>query len=103
MPAKRGFDVEHSPIAFMTAEHHRVRDFVVLELPRRGVPLSPEEIARGVGLPPRRCAAILDDLERHLTFLYRNRDGAVVWAYPVTVEPTPHRIMLNGRERLYAA
>jgi hypothetical protein len=93
----------HSPIAFMTPEHHRVRDFAVLELPRRGRPLPPEEIARGSSLPLARVAEILDELERHLTFLYRNRDGAVAWAYPVTVEPTPHRITLNGRERLYAA
>ena len=94
---------DHSAIEFMTPEHHRVRDFVVLELPRRGVPLTPEEIALGIGLPLSRVAEILDDLERHLTFVYRNRAGAVAWAYPVTVEQTPHRITLNGRERLYAA
>ncbi len=101
--AARRTHERHSPISFMTPEHHRVRDFVVLELPRRGVPLSPEEIARDVGLPLARIAEILDDLERRLTFLYRNKDGAVAWAYPVAVEPTPHRITLNGRERLYAA
>ena len=31
-----GVCVVHSPIAFMTPEHHRVRDFVVLELPAPG-------------------------------------------------------------------
>ena len=93
----------HSPLAFMTAEHHRVRDFVVLEMPRRGTPLTPDHIGSAVDLPLPRVAEILDDLERHLTFLYRDRDGAVAWAYPVTVEPTPHRITLNGKERLYAA
>lgn len=74
------------PLAFMTPEHHRVRDFVVLEMPRRGMPLSPEDIALGVDLSLPRVAEILDDLERHLAFLYRNREGAVTWAYPVTVE-----------------
>lgn len=93
----------HSPLAFMTPEHHRVRDFVVLEMPRRGVPLTPKHIANAIGLPQPRVAEILDDLEKHLTFLYRNRDGAVAWAYPVTVERTPHTITVNGKERLYAA
>jgi len=94
---------QHSPLAFMTPEHHRLRDFAVLELPRRARPLAPEEIADAVDIPLPRVAEILDYLERHLTFLYRNQEGAVVWAYPVTVERTPHRITLNGKERLYAA
>ena len=94
---------QHSPLAFMTPEHNRVRDCVVLELPRRGVPFTPEHISQAVGLALPRVVDILDDLERHLTFLYRDRDGAVAWAYPVTVEHTPHRITLNGKERLYAA
>ena len=101
--ASRRSGDDQSPLAFMTPEHHSVRDFVVLEMPRRGTALTPEEIARGIGLPLPRVAEILDDLERHLTFLYRNPLGAVAWAYPVTVEHTPHRITLNGKERLYAA
>jgi hypothetical protein len=36
----------------------------------------------------------LDYLEKRMTFLYRNRDGDVVWAYPVTVDKTPHKITL---------
>ena len=99
----RGEGDGHSPLEFMTPEHHRVRDFAVLELPRRARPLAPEEIADAVDIPLPRVAEILDYLERHLTFLYRNQEGAVVWAYPVTVERTPHRITLNGKERLYAA
>ena len=31
---------------FMSEDHHRVRDFVVTELPRAGKPLSPETIAQ---------------------------------------------------------
>jgi len=35
--------------------------------------------------------------------LVRNSKGEVIWAYPVTVEKTPHRITFNTGERLYAA
>jgi len=38
-----------------------------------------------------------------MTFLYRNVAGNVVWAYPVTVEQTPHRVIFNTGESIYAA
>jgi len=46
---------------------------------------------------------ILEDLERHMTFLFRNDDGAVIWAYPVTVDRTPHHVKLSTGEQVYAA
>jgi len=88
---------------FMSEEHHRVRDLVVRELPRVGEPLSPEFIAQALDLPGNRVAAILDDLEKHLTFLFRNNQGAVAWAYPVTVDRTPHHVTFNTGEQVYAA
>ncbi len=90
-------------LAFMTPDHHRVRNLVVRELPRMGAPLTPDWIARQVNLPPETVTGILDDLEKQLTFLFRNAAGAVVWAYPVTVEPTPHRMTLGTGEQIYAA
>jgi hypothetical protein len=42
-------------------------------------------------------------LEQHLTFLFRNKQGSVVWAYPVTVDPTPHRVTFNTDEQINAA
>jgi hypothetical protein len=90
-------------LAFMSAEHHRVRDFVVVELPRRGKPLPPQEIAKELALPIERVTTILDELEKHLTFLYRNPQGEVTWAYPVTVERTPHRVTFSTGEQIYAA
>ena len=91
------------PLAFMSAEHHRVRDFAVLELARSGKPLSVERIARELQLPQGRVVEILTELERHKTFVWRNPDGAVTWAYPVTVDPTPHRLRLSTGEPVYAA
>ena len=90
-------------LAFMTSDHHRVRNLVVRELPRVAAPLTPDWIASQVNLPIDRVIAILDDLEKHLTFLFRNAEGAVVWAYPVTVEKTPHHVTLSTGEHIYAA
>jgi hypothetical protein len=90
-------------LAFMTEEHHRVHNFVVRELPRVGLPLAPEFISRSLSMTVSRAKAILDDLEKHMTFLFRNEQGAVTWAYPVTVDPTPHRVRFGTGESLYAA
>jgi hypothetical protein len=92
-----------SALAFMTPDHHRVRNFVVLELPRAGQALSPETIAGRLGMPQGRVVEILDDLERHLTFLYRDANGAVEWAYPVTAARTPHHLAFSSGERIDAA
>jgi hypothetical protein len=90
-------------LAFMTEEHHRVRNFVVRELPRVGSAIAPEFIAESLTLAVARTKVILDELEKHMTFLFRNQQGAVAWAYPVTVDPTPHRIIFDTGESLYAA
>jgi hypothetical protein len=93
-------DVE---LDFMSGEHHNVRDFVVLELPRVGRPLTPEFIAQELNLSLPRVAGILDDLEAHMTFLFRNEQGAVAWAYPVTADRTPHHVTFSTGEQIYAA
>jgi hypothetical protein len=90
-------------LSFMSEEHHRVRYFVVRELPRQGEPIAPEAIARALQLPRGQVETLLDELERKLFFLVRNEQGAVAWAYPVTVEPTPHRLSFSTGERVYAA
>ncbi len=89
-------------LQFMTADHHRVRDFAVDRLFRSGVPLSPDEVARSLNLPPPRVNAIIEDLERHLTFLYRSAGPDVTWAYPVTVDRTPHRAVAATGEQAYS-
>ena len=88
---------------FMTEEHQRVRYFVVRELPFRGRAIAPPEIAAALHLPQTRVETILDELERKLFFLFRDEQGAVSWAYPITVEPTPHHLSFSSGERLYAA
>ena len=93
---------EHA-LDFMSEEHHRVRDFVVIELPRIAKPLSAALIAERLNLPVDRVTGILTDLEKHMTFLYRNPQGEVTWAYPVTVDRTPHHLTFSSGEQIYAA
>ncbi len=90
-------------LRFMSEEHHRVRNHVVEELPRSGHPLAPGAIAKAIGLPEARVTAVLEELERNLFFLVRNDDGAVSWAFPVTVTDTPHHLRFSTGERLDAA
>ena len=90
-------------LQFMSEDHHRVRNLVVTELPRAGKPLSPEFIGQQLALPLAQVIDILDELEQHMTFLFRNERGAVAWAYPVTVEPTPHHVAFSTGEQAYAA
>jgi hypothetical protein len=90
-------------LGFMSADHHRVRYFVVRELPRVGAPIPPEFIARELMLPLAQVRTILEDLEQHLVFLVRDEQGAVPWAFPVTVDPTPHHLTFNTGEQVYAA
>ena len=88
---------------FMTEDHHGVRNFVVEELPRAGVPLSPEIIAGALGLTRERVVEILAELEKGMVFLFRNDRGEVTWAYPVTVDRTPHRLRYSTGEQGFAA
>ena len=88
---------------FMSDDHHRVRNLAVEELPRAGKPIEPSVFSDALRLSPGKTAKILDDLERHLFFLVRDGDGAVSWAFPVTADETPHRLVFNTGERLYAA
>jgi hypothetical protein len=79
----------------MSGDHHRVRNYAVRELPGIAAPLAPEVIAHALDLPLPRVVAVLADLERNMTFLFRNAQGQVLWAYPVTAERTPHRVTFD--------
>jgi hypothetical protein len=97
---KRAFERSYGSLS---DEHRAVHHFVVEEIPRYGKALSPEMISEKMNLPLERVTAILDDLEKKMTFLFKNRDGEVIWAYPVTVEKTPHKLTFGSGEQLYAA
>lgn len=94
---------QRARLEFMTEEHHAVRYFAVRELPRQGRPLAPALIADRLDLPEPRVVEILEELEKNLLFLVRNDERAVSWAFPVTVDRTPHRLTFSTGERLYGA
>lgn len=90
-------------LGFMSEEHHLIRNFVVRELPRVGKPLTSQFIAQKLNMDVRQVTSILDDLENHMTFLFRGDGKAVTWAYPVTTDVTPHRVTLSTGEQVHAA
>jgi len=92
-----------SRLNFMTDVHHQIRYFVVKEMAYRQKPIEPEFISRKLNMPLEQVNPILEELERKLFFLVRNGQGAVIWAFPVTVQTTPHILSFASRERLYGA
>ncbi len=90
-------------LAFMSHDHHLVRNFVVRELPRLGQPISVDAISNALHLSRARTSSIVEDLERNLFFLVRGNGEEVSWAFPVTVEETGHHLRFSTGERLDAA
>lgn len=90
-------------LAFMSKEHHLVRDFVVREMPREVRPIPAKAISQTLGIGLTRINEILTDLERNLFFLVRNRKGEVIWAYPVTLSRTAHRLTFSTGEKIFGA
>jgi hypothetical protein len=90
-------------LSFMTKQHHLVRYFVVRTLPRIEGPIPPEMIAAKLKITLKKVNAILAELEERLFFLVRDKQGSVLWAYPVTAEATRHRLRFSTGEEIYAA
>jgi len=90
-------------LEFMSLDHHRVRNFVVVELPRLGRPISLSEISRLLHLTRKSTKRIVEDLEKNLFFLVRGGGTDVSWAFPVTAEATGHHLVFSTGERLDAA
>ena len=97
---RRGVDQMQQRLAFMSPEHHAVRNFAVTGLARLGRPLPVQEIANQVRMPESRAQEIVEELERRLFFLVRNTDGDVAWAFPVTAEATAHAMECNTGGRI---
>lgn len=97
---KQRFEREYGK---MSRDVRKVHHFVVKELPRAGRPLPAATVSANLGLSLDQVGSALDYLEKRMTYLYRNPAGEVLWAYPVTVAKTPHRITFDTGEKLYAA
>lgn len=97
---KKRFEKEYGK---MPKDFRNVHHFVVKGLPQIMKPLSESIISENMGLSIDQVRFALDYLEKRMTYLFRNKEGEVVWAYPVTVEKTPHKLTFNTGEKLYAA
>jgi hypothetical protein len=100
---QRGAEKTKRVLGGLDDEHRRVHHFVVKNLPSLAGPMPPDYIANRLNLDEARVIQILDELERRLIFLFRPGGRAVVWAYPFTAEPTPHRLAFSSGERFWAA
>jgi len=96
-------DRARGEVGALSEEHRAVHHFVVRELPRVGAPLPPQLVAESLNLRLAQVVRILDELEAKRAFLFRDDQGSVVWAYPVTAAKTSHRLSFKSGERLYAA
>ena len=87
----------------MSADHHEMRDFVVKHIPEIDGPISAATIAESLDMRVEDAKRIIDELEKGMTFLYCSRPECVTWAYPVTVDSTPHRVTFDSGEQTFAA
>jgi hypothetical protein len=99
----KGFRDQAQRLAGMSDARRAVRAFVVSELPKVGRPLAPADIAEQLDIPQGKVIRLLGELESGMTYLYRNQDGAVEWAYPVTAAPTPHQLTFDSGEEIWGA
>ena len=88
---------------FMTETHYRVRYFVIKKLLDLQTPIGPDFIASMLNMPQTKVEAALKEMEENLFFLVRNASGAVTWAYPLTVESTPHWLSFSTGSGAYAS
>ena len=100
---RRGANKTKRILGGLDDDHRLVHHFVVKMLPSLARPMPPDFIAEGLNMNEARVIQILDELERRLIFLFRPGGRDIVWAYPITAEPTPHRLAFSSGERLWAA
>ena len=86
-----------------STEKKALHHFVVRELPKRGEPLALESIAAGLDLSFEEVTRLVTELEQAKTFLFRRNSDRVDWAYPVTVDDTPHKVTFSTGETINAA
>jgi hypothetical protein len=84
-------------------EKRRIHHYVVRELPNAGQPISLEFIAQGLKMPVERVSILVDEMEKDKSFFYRYHSEGINWAYPVTVDNTPHHVTFSTGEQVNAA
>ena len=81
----------------------RVHHLAVQHLPESTEPLSPARLVELSGLPEDTVARTLRELHELLGFVAIDTTSSVVWAYPLTVDSSPHHLAFETGERMSAA
>jgi hypothetical protein len=89
--------------AFLKDNHRKVRYYLVEYLPKIGKPISSISISEELNIPLSEVECILDELLKNTIFILRDGNGDVTWAFPVTIDKTPHRFTFNTGEVAYGA
>jgi hypothetical protein len=87
----------------LSSEQQRVRAHIVAALPRHPEGLSATTLSEQLDLPVDRLRGILNELNRGKFFVALDDTNTVTWAYPVTIDATPHQLTFKTGERMTAA
>ncbi len=81
----------------------QIHHWVVKEIPGRKTPVLLPEIAEHFDQDITTIESIVQELEDEKTFLFRNRSEGINWAYPVTLDSTPHTVTFSSGETVNSA
>ena len=84
-------------------EKRSLQHFIVKELPNIGKSMSLAFLARALNMPRDKVQSIVEVLEKKKIFIYRYKSDSINWAYPITVDKTPHHVTFSTGEQVYAA
>lgn len=107
MEEEKHFECCCPPVADITAaltpDENKVRDHILTFISRHGSIPNPEAIQRSLGLPSLEYARMLFESLIEKGVLYREPESkAVVSAYPLSVTPTEHKVVLADGRKVYA-
>lgn len=100
---KKGLKKAEDRVKLFSEEKRKIHHFIVKNLPILREPISPDLISQELQIPLNSVIKIVTELEEGKTFIYRNNSENINWAYPVTVDTTPHKIYFSTGEQVNAA
>lgn len=87
----------------LTEEERKVHHYVVDRMSTAKKPITAELISDELGMPLKVVEEIVDKLEVLKTFLYRSNGEGINWAYPLSLDDTGHKLIVNTGESFNAA
>lgn len=100
---KKGIAGAKTKAGSLSDEERNLHHFVVAQMAIVQDPMTPEFVAKELGMPKDRVLEIIDKLEGLKTFLYRSDGKTIDWAYPLSLENTGIRMTASAGEQFFAA